>query len=207
MPPASSSDLATTFDHILEETVNIMDRSGIRYAFIGGVASGTLGRPRSTRDIDLFVTPDAAEKALLAFQQNGFRTEKTNPDWRYKASKDLIFVHIIFRSKGEIYLDSEMAEHSRTAEFHGRKIRLVAPEDLLIIKAVAHSELMPSHWDDAIALLAYSDMDWNYLIRRARRAPRRVLSILLYAQSIDIGVPNWAIRSLYDAIFARGTSA
>ena len=46
-----------------------------------------------------------------------------------------------------------------------------------------------------------SDLDWDYLERRARRAPRRVLSLLIYAQSIDLFVPNRVIRSLFEAAY------
>jgi hypothetical protein len=110
-------------------------------------------------------------------------------------------VDVIFKSKGEIYLDAEMYQRSQKAEFHGKQLRLVAPEDLLIIKAAAHSELTPGHWHDATALLSHASLDWDYLIRRARRAPRRVLSLLLYAQSNDIWVPNFVINELYQGIF------
>src|SRR5262249_21355774 len=83
----------------------------------------------------------------------------------------------------------------------GKRLRLVSPEDLLIIKAAAHSELTPGHWHDAIALLTHASLDWDYLIRRARRAPRRILSLLLYAQSNDVWVPNYVIDNLYQVIF------
>jgi len=88
-----------------------------------------------------------------------------------------------------------------TAEFHGKMLKLVAPEDLMIIKAVAHSEMTPNHWQDAIALLSHANIDWKYLLKRAKRAPRRILSLLLYAQSNDIWVPNYVIFELYSWIF------
>jgi predicted nucleotidyltransferase len=194
-------DLAERFNRVLGLTVEAMEESGIRYMFIGGIASGGLGRPRSTHDIDLFVVPEEAELALRALTKKGFKTEKTDPSWLYKGFKEDILVDVIFKSKGEIYLDTEMYQRMITAEFHGRRLRLVAPEDLLIIKAAAHSELTPSHWHDAIALLSYANIDWQYLIRRARRAPRRILSLLLYAQSNDIWVPNSVIHELYSGIF------
>jgi hypothetical protein len=34
-------------------------------------------------------------------------------------------------------------------------------------------------------------------LRRARHGVRRVLSLLLYAQSIDLPVPWWAVDRLY----------
>ena len=44
-------------------------------------------------------------------------------------------------------------------------------------------------------------MDWDYLIKRSQRARRRLLSLLLYAQSIDIDVPNRVIRTLFERIY------
>lgn len=194
-------ELADRFNRVLGKTVEAMEESGLKYVFIGGIASGGLGRPRSTHDIDLFVKPEDAILALHALAKRGFDIEKTDPSWLYKGYSENILVDVIFKSKGEIYLDTEMYLRSITAEFHGKQLRLVAPEDLLIIKAAAHSELTPGHWHDATALLSHANLDWEYLIRRARRAPRRVLSLLLYAQSNDIWVPNFAINELYQGIF------
>lgn len=194
-------ELAGRFNSVLGDVVEAVEEARVRYAFIGGIASGGLGRPRSTHDIDLFVTPEDAELTLRALTKRGFRTEKTDPSWLYKGFKNDILVDVIFKSKGEIYLDQEMYARSITAEFHGRRLRLVAPEDLLIIKAAAHSELCPNHWHDATALLSHASLDWPYLIKRARRAPRRILSLLLYAQSNDIWVPNHVIHELFNGIF------
>lgn len=198
-------ELADRFNRVLQLTVEAMEDAAVKYVFIGGIASGGLGRPRSTHDIDLFVVPEEAEIALRALAKFGFKTEKTDPTWLYKGFKEDILVDIIFKSKGEIYLDAEMYQRIITAEFHGKRLRLVAPEDLIIIKAAAHSELTPNHWHDAIALLSHATLDWQYLIRRARRAPRRVLSLLLYAQSSDIWIPNPVIHELYSDIFENVT--
>lgn len=194
---------ADRFDRVLSDTVQAIEESGIRYVFIGGIASSGLGRPRSTHDIDLFVRPEDAEIAMRALAKHGFKTERTDPSWLYKGFKENILVDIIFRSKGEIYFDQEMYQKMTVAEFHGKRLRLVGPEDLLIIKAVAHSELTPGHWHDAIGILTHANLDWEYLLKRARRAPRRILSLLLYAQSNDIWVPNEVIDQLYFVIFGR----
>src|SRR6185437_4641189 len=166
-------ELLDRFNRIIGETVEAIEEAAIRYVFIGGIASGGLGRPRTTHYIYLFVMPEDAARALRALAKKGFSTQKTDPSWLYKAWKEDILVDVIFKSKGDIYLDNEMYRRVMVAEFHGRKLRLVAPEDLFIIKAAAHSEVTPGHWHDAIALLTHSKMDWEYLLRRARRAPRR----------------------------------
>jgi len=46
-------------------------------------------------------------------------------------------------------------------------------------------------------VLASRELDWPYLVERARRGPRRILSLLLYAQSIDLAVPDRVIEELW----------
>ncbi len=189
------------FNVVLFSTLDGLEETGIPFAFIGGVAASGLGRPRSTHDIDIFVRPEDAEAVLRALAKKDFRTEKFDIEWLFKAFKDEILVDIVFRSKGDIYFDEEMQAHCRLVDFHGRKIPVVSPEDLVIIKCAVHYEGGPHHWHDALAILSHANMDWNYLLRRARRAPRRLLSLLIYAQSSDILIPNHVIAHLYEYIF------
>jgi predicted nucleotidyltransferase len=196
-------ELSERFDRVLQAVVDALDPTGITYLFIGGVASGGLGRPRSTADIDIFIRPEDREKVLRTLDSAGFETQKTDPVWLYKAFRENILVDIIFKSKGEIYLDQPMLQHMTTAEFHGKKLKLVSPEDLIVIKVLAHSEATPGHWHDALALLSHARMDWQYLLERARKAPRRVLSLLIYAQSSDLWVPDVIVDRLYQDIFGR----
>ena len=61
---------------------------------------------------------------------------------------------------------------------------------------IVAAEAQPRHWYDALGIVATTDLDWRYLMRRARHGIRRVLSFLLYAQSVDLPVPSWVIRDL-----------
>jgi predicted nucleotidyltransferase len=190
-----------TFLRVSGEAITALERSGVPYAFIGGIASALHGRPRWTHDVDLFVRPEDAGPALDALGEAGFATQYTDPFWLYKGIKDGVLVDVIFRSTGDIYLDDEMLARSSIEEFKGLRLRVVAPEDLVVIKAVVHDEKTPRHWFDALGIIARADLDWEYLVRRARRAPRRVAALLLYAQSNDIAAPASAIRSLLDVVF------
>jgi predicted nucleotidyltransferase len=196
-----------TFVRVLAEAVNVLERAGVPYGLLGGVASAALGRPRWTHDADVFVRPADAPAALEALERNGFDTQRTNPHWLFKAIKEGVLVDILFRARGDVYLDDDMIERLVDTDFQGVRLKTIPPEDLLVIKAIIHDEETPRHWSDAIALLASCDIDWQYLIRRARNGPRRVLSLLLYAQSSDVAVPNGPVEELFHLIFGSGEAS
>jgi predicted nucleotidyltransferase len=187
---------------VLSDAIGALEDKDIPYLLMGGLSSATFGRPRGTNDIDLFVRPEHARLTLEALAATGFTTEETDPLWLFKGFKDEILVDVIFRSTGDIYLDEEMLAHARVVDVRGCAARVIAPEDLLIIKALTADEHMPHHWHDALGVITGSELDWDYLVSRARRhGARRVLSLLLYAQSNDLGVPVRPVRALFDSIF------
>jgi predicted nucleotidyltransferase len=191
----------SAFAEVLGEVVDALEEAAIPHALIGGIASSGLGRPRWTHDIDVLVKPEDAGPALEALAGRGFVTERTDLTWLYKAFKHQVMVDIIFKSSGNIYLDEEMLERAVEGSFQGHRVRFIPAEDLLIMKAIVHDEGGPRHWHDALGLIARKELDWDYLRRRARRAPRRVLSLLLYAHSLDLTVPNHVVRELFHDVY------
>ena len=88
--------------------------------------------------------------------------------------------------------------------------RVIAPEDLVVVKVLAADEHVPRHWHDALGILSTCQPDWAYLTRRARQhGIRRVLSLLLYAESRDTWVPEAPLCELFSALHpcAAGRSA
>jgi predicted nucleotidyltransferase len=185
----------------LVKAVDALERADVPYMVIGGLASAVYGRPRWTHDIDLFVKPDDARRALHALADAGFITEETNPHWIFKAWMDGAVIDLIFCVKGDIYVDDEMLSRSRVVEIKGRSSRLLPPEDLVVIKAIVHDEPSPRHWHDALGVIAGTELDWEYLLRRSRYGARRVFSLLVYAQANDLVVPERAIRELFETIY------
>jgi hypothetical protein len=114
-----------------------------------------------------------------------------------------VLVDLIFKAKGGIYFDDEMVARVKRHDFHGASLRVVPPEDLVVIKAIVHDEPAPRHWHDALEVLAVADLDWDYLVRRARHGPARVLSLLLYAQSCDHAVPRDVVRAVFELLEGR----
>lgn len=188
------------FLDVLDASTAALDASAVPYAILGGIASSALGRYRWTHDVDVFVRVEDADLALAALAAVGFSIQRTNPHWLYKALRDEVLVDILFRAQGDLTYDADMIARTRRVEFKGRRVRVLAPEDLLVIKAVVHDEQTPRHWYDALGLIKAQEMDWEYLVQRARVSPRRVLSLLLYAQSEDHLVPDHAVRDLLAVI-------
>lgn len=178
-----------TFVEVLAEAVHALEGAGVAYLVIGGVAGAVYGQPLRPTDIDLFVRPHQAPPALQALRAAGFATHETAPHWLFKAYQRGVVIDVIFCSSGDIYLDDEMFDRAEIREFRGVELRLISPEDLVVLKALAHSEPTSRYWFDSLAVLDRSDIDWEYLLRRARHGPRRILSLLAYAQSSGITVP------------------
>ena len=192
-----------TFVRVLREAVEAVDRAGYAFLVLGGLASSLVGRPRWTHDIDFLVRPDDARDVLEALRGAGFTTEETDPIWIYKAFKNDVMVDVIFMVMGGIYLDDEMQSRSIERDYEGLRLRIPSPEDQIVIKAIVHREETSRHWFDALAILGRAQLDWTYLTRRGRVGARRLLALLVYAQSADILVPTWVIRRLYEEIYAQ----
>jgi len=190
------------FLRVLGDASAALEADGVDYVLMGGVGSAAVGRPRWTHDIDFFVRPEDAQRVLRVLRDAGFATEETYTDWLYKGFKEDVLVDIIFKSAGGIYLDDQMLDRASYGDFKGQKVRLIPSEDLLVIKAVVNDEHIPRHWYDALGLISFCPLDWDYLVRRAKQfGARRVLSLLLYAQSNDLVVPAGPIRELFHAIY------
>lgn len=195
-PPAEEDLLAT-----LAEVVQALESSGTDHVMMGGIGSFAMARPRETHDIDVFIRPGAVEPTLDLLESEGFETAIHDPAWLAKAWKRGVLTDLVFRSSGEIYLDDEMLERAERRDYKGISARVISAEDLLVIKALATSEHTAHHWYDALSLIAKCELDWEYLVRRANEAgPRRVLSLLLYAESCDLAVPSAAITAIHDTL-------
>lgn len=207
IPPGHASmrqtEMGSQFDKALFAALDAMEARQIPFAMIGGIAASALSRPRSTHDIDFFVRPEDADAALEALAAGGFETEKVDARWLYKGWMGEMMVDIIFKSEGDIYFDDEMHRRATRVPYHGRTVPAVAPEDLIVIKAAVAREDGPHHWHDALAILSHATVDWSYLMKRARKAARRILSLLIYAQSNDIWIPNSVIVNLMQSIFGE----
>ena len=186
---------------VLAETRDALDPTGIPYVFIGGLPLSVYGRPKPIRDLDVMIRHEDVEKTMQVLTDAGFDTKDASEEWLHKAAKDGVLVDVITRSEGDLYLDDDLLGRSLERDYKGERVKLVGPEDLVVMKAVAHDEDTPHYWHDALAVLVGVDIDWKYLVRRSRHGAKRIMSLLIYAQSMDLHVPDEAIDQLYRAVY------
>ncbi|MFP5322863.1 MAG: nucleotidyltransferase [Acidimicrobiia bacterium] len=201
VPP--EEDLLVT----LQEVVSVLESNDIDHVLMGGIGSFALARPRETHDIDVFVRPGDVDPTLDLLEAEGFEVVIHDPAWLAKAWKRRVLTDIIFRSSGEIYLDDEMVDRAERRDYKGVSAKVISAEDLLVIKALATAERTSHHWYDALAIIGKCDLDWDYVVQRAIQAgPRRVLSLLLYAESCDTAVPGTAITAMHETLHGSVTA-
>jgi predicted nucleotidyltransferase len=186
---------------VLADGVRALEAASIPYVLIGGAASAIRGRPRLSDDVDIFVRHTDADRALDVLAEAGFETEKTNPKWIYKATRDEITIDLMFWLSGDVYCDDEVLAHATRERYGDAEVTVASAEDLIVVKVLAHDEQSAHHWHDALALLALNEIDWDYLLARGRRSPRRLLALLIYAESVDLVVSDDAIRSLFAQVY------
>ena len=197
----TEADDGDLFLRVLDEALEALDEAHVPFLLIGGIGSAVYGRDQGTRDIDVFVRPEIARRVLEILGERGFETKEIAERWLSKAIKHGVLVDVIFRSTRDILLGDEMLERANVMPFRGRMVRIAPPEDLVVMKACAMSEDTSRYWYDAVSIIAQTELDWDYLVERARQhGARRLVSLLLFATSLDIVVPPEPIETLLDAL-------
>jgi hypothetical protein len=198
----SADDDERTWAAILKEAVHILVDEGIPYLAFGSIATVSMGYEESCSDIDLLVSRDDADRALKAFEKAGYTTEKSDPEWLYKAVKDRVLVDIIFRvgDRNEIRPDDEMFRRAKETYIKGELVKVASPEDFLVMQALSNKQEAPDYWFKGLKAAAHEGIDWGYVVHRARISPLRVLSLLIYARAEGNPVPKEVLDALYASV-------
>ncbi|MFZ5905766.1 MAG: nucleotidyl transferase AbiEii/AbiGii toxin family protein [Chloroflexota bacterium] len=129
----------------LESLQRLLHKFDDRGVIIGGIAVGFLGKPRFTADVDamfLLSTKDIPKLIELAHEENIIPRIENAEEFARK-SRVLLLKHALTEtdidvSLGILPFEEEMVERGSTKSFADLSIRLPTPEDLVIMKAIAH---------------------------------------------------------------------
>jgi predicted nucleotidyltransferase len=133
------------FRAAIEALQNLLHKINDRGVIIGGIAVGFLGKPRFTADIDamfLLPTQDTPKFIELAREENIIPRIQNAEEFARK-NRILLLRHVptetdIDVSLGILPFEEEMVERGSEKTFANLSIRLPTPEDLVIMKAIAH---------------------------------------------------------------------
>jgi len=129
----------------LQALQNLLSEFDDQGVIIGGIAASLLGTPRYTVDLDAVLLISIADIPRLLQVASMRGIEPRIPDAEAFARKNrvLLLQHVasgtdIDLSLGILPFEFEMVERSSVIEVGPIKLRLPTPEDLIILKAVAH---------------------------------------------------------------------
>ncbi len=113
-----------------------LEEHHVPYAVAGAFALREYtGICRMTKDLDIFLPPEAAGSALHVLRAAGFECEITDPVWLAKAHRNDFFVDLITgMSNATLVVDQCWIKRARPAHIVGVNTRVLAPEELLASK-------------------------------------------------------------------------
>jgi hypothetical protein len=156
----------TAFYH---RVLRLMRQSRLPFLVGGAYAlAHYTGVVRHTKDLDLFVRPADAGRALAVLERAGFHTEMTFPHWLGKAFAGDDFIDVIFSSGNALCsVDDEWFAHAVRGEVLGVEARVCPAEEMLWQKAFI-MERERFDGADVLHLLRARgpQLDWARLLRR-----------------------------------------
>lgn len=140
--------------------------AGIPYMLGGGLAAWARGGPPTEHDIDFFVLPSDAERALEALGEAGMRPERPPEGWLLKAWDGETLVDLIYSPAGGD-VDEGFFDRAEEMEVAAQRLPVASLGDVLATKLLALNEQEP----DLAAVLEMArslreQIDWPFV--RAR---------------------------------------
>jgi Uncharacterised nucleotidyltransferase len=155
----------------LKKAAAALRRAEVPFLLGGGLATWVRGGPESDHDLDFFVKPEDAERALEVLANEGMRAEKPPENWLYKAWDGDVLVDLIFSPSGETITD-ENFERADEMEVNAVRMHVASLEDVIAAKLLALGE----HEADYGPILEMTravreQVDWAELRARTGESP------------------------------------
>jgi hypothetical protein len=197
---------ATTRQFYLE-ALAALAKAGVPHLLGGGYAfMHYTGIYRDTKDLDIFMRPRDAERAVAMVAQAGYRAEIVAPHWLGKAHCGDAFIDFIFSSgNGVCLVDDEWFVHAERASVLGVPVLLSPVEEMVWSKAFVLERERFDGADIGHLLRARgAELDWARLLRRFEPHWHVLLSHLVLFRfsypSERALVPRWVMRELLDRL-------
>jgi len=191
---------------LFREVLAWLEEEQLPFAVSGAVAlQQHTGICRFTKDLDIFVAPVDANRALRILARHGFRCEVEDPVWLAKAWRDGFFVDIITgMSNGAITVDGEWIRRSHAATVIGVKTRVLAPEELIASKLfITRRERFDGADIVHVIYALRGRLDWPRILQIAGEHWELVLWVLVLFRYVYPAQTHYVPRSVWDCLLER----
>lgn len=126
------------------ELLRLLEQYGVRYLVIGGVAVNLHGYSRLTKDIDIWVADDAANRAVLYEALKEFFDSDTPIEKNYFFSHQGVFVLGLSPNRIDLLLEAKGPDFAAAysnrirAKEEDIEFNLIALDDLIAMKQAAN---------------------------------------------------------------------
>jgi hypothetical protein len=142
---AEKTGITDEFVLRLRDLLQWLEATQTPYATIGGIGVSLLAGARATKDVDavLWLDTDQAESFLQTGATYGFVPRISDAADFARARRVLLLQHqptgiTVDLSCGVLPFEHEMIARARTLTIGSLRLQVATPEDLIIMKAVAH---------------------------------------------------------------------
>jgi predicted nucleotidyltransferase len=166
-PSAPFEDLLETLKH----AAAALREANVGFVLGGGLAIWARGGPETEHDVDLFIRPEDAERALDVLGADGFRTEEPPEGWLVKAWRGDVLVDLIYAPSG-MTIDDDFLERAEVLEVHAVRMSVMRAEDVLVAKLLTLREHQVDY-DQVleIARTVREQIDWDEVRDRTQDSP------------------------------------
>lgn len=187
---------------VYARAVRALNEDGVPYLLGGAIAFNSYtGIWRDTKDLDVFVKPVDAPRALKALAEAGFRTETVYESWLGKGWMGEVFVDVIWRNANALFpVTNEWFRHATTSRLFDQDVRMVPLEELIISKMMVLGRYRFDGADVMHILHSSAErVDWD---RLAELAGEHIGVLLAHLHLYRWGYPGWTHR-IPDAVFEQ----
>jgi hypothetical protein len=188
--------------------LRLLKGAGIPFVVGGAYAyAHYTGIHRDTKDLDLFLTQAAADRAIEVFEKAGWRTERNIHGWLHKAFWGESMMDLLYGSSNGITgVDEPWVAHGVEGEVLGEPCLISPAEEILWNKAfVLERERFDGAEINHLLLAVGRKLDWKRLLQRFDRYWEVLLAHLLFFRfaypSDRENVPDWVMMGLVARAF------
>jgi hypothetical protein len=191
---------------LFREILTLFEKAHLPYAVAGAFALRQhTGISRFTKDLDIFLSAQAASAALACLQKRSFRCEVCDPVWLAKVHRDDYFVDLITgMSNAAIAVDDSWIARAHPAKVCGVDTRVLAPEELLASKLfVTRRERFDGADIAHIIFASRGKLRWERVLQIAGEHWELVLWSLTLFHYIYPAQSSYVPQSLWRDLLAR----